>query len=165
MADSAQLYKVVNSDGTVTYTDTYQAGAEEVDLSSSNSAVMPSMSSSSNTTNQIKKQVKKFPKLELEFVSPQQEQTIRDNLGRMTVSARLVSDSKQNSIPAGIFQLILNGKLVQSQPAPTFTLDNLDRGEHKIQIQLVLQTGKILASTETRVFFMRRASSLITPSQ
>lgn len=154
---AATLYKIVNADGSVTYTDTPQPDAEPVDLSKVNSAVMPSLTDGS--TKPVKKTVQiKFPEYSLSFNTPAEQQTIRDNLGKVTVSATLTPTGN------GIFQLFFDGTLVQSQPAPVFQLNDVERGEHKIQIKFKHHTGKILASTEPRVFYLRRASALINPN-
>lgn len=161
MVNSAQLYKIVNEDGSVTYTDTYQPDAQEVDLTSSNSAVMASMPTPSNPQ---KKTIKAFPVFKLNFISPEDKQTIRNNLGTVTIFASLSSAKTTVAMPSGKFQLFIDGKLAQSKPVPTFTVQNLDRGEHSVQIKLIHQTGKILASTETRVFYLKQASRLINPN-
>lgn len=161
VANSAPLYKVVNENGSVTYTDTYQPDAKEVDLTSINSAVMPAIPTPSN---QQKRMIKEFPVYELTFISPEDKQTIRNNLGIMTISASLRSAANLTATPSGKFQLIIDGKPEQSNAVPTFTVKNLDRGEHSVQIKLIHQTGKILASTETRVFYLKQASRLINPN-
>lgn len=164
VTNSAQLYKIVNDDGSVTYTDTYQPNAQEVNLTSTNSAVMPSISASSTASNRQKKVLKEFPEYKLTFISPVDKQTIRNNSGNMTISASLNSASNLTATPSGKFQLIIDGMLKQSKPVPIFTVQNLDRGEHSVQIKLIHQTGKILASTETRVFYLKQASRLINPN-
>ena len=161
VTNSAPLYKIVNKDGSVTYTDVYQPNAQEVDLTATNSAVMPSMPASSN---QKKKVVKQYPVLKLAFNSPENEQTIRSNSGNLTVSATLSAASNSIAMPSGEFQLMIDGKLVQSKSVPSFSVKNLDRGEHNVQIKLIHQTGKILASTEIRVFYLKQASRLINPN-
>ena len=160
---SAQLYKIINQDGSVTYTDKYQPNAQVVDLSSVNSAVMPSIPTPAVTPNQ-RDTPEKNPDYKLTFISPEDKQTIRNNLGTVSFSATLSSTDNLSALPDGKFYLILNGKLIQSNSAPTFTVQNLDRGEHNVQIKLIHQTGKILASTQTRVFYLKQASRLINPN-
>ena len=163
-ANSARLYKVVNEDGTVTYTDQYQANAQEIDLSSTNSAVMPPFSTPAKSINRLNKVEKKGPEYKLTFIALEHKQTIRNNAGRLVISAELSTADNLPVVPNGEFQLIIDGQLIQSKTVPTFTIQNLDRGEHTVQIKLIQQTGKILASTETLVFYLKQASKLINPN-
>lgn len=157
-AAASTLYKVVNEDGSITYTDIPAPGAEPVDLSKVNSAVMPSLTTNKQTNPQVKPTQKPTIEYQLSLISPTQEQTVRDNLGNLTVRAKLSPQS------AGMFQLVLDGEVVQTQPQPVFELTNLNRGEHTIQVHFLQNRGKILASTPSTVFYLRRASALINPN-
>lgn len=151
---AATLYKVVSKDGKVTYTDKPQVGAEVVDLSAVNSAVMPSMAQPKNDVRA--KVVQKAPiKYQLTIVSPSHEQTIRNNLGELTIRGQLKPQAN------GIFDLYLNGKIIRSNPIPSFSLTGIDRGEHSIEIKFRNKSGKILASTPSQTVYLHKASALI----
>ena len=150
------LYKVVNKDGTVTYTDRPVKGAKEVDFKDLNSAVMPSMQSGRNTAQRNTKRVERaLPDFELTMLSPGDGETIRDNQGNLNVSGQL------QPAGSGEFLLFLNDQLKDTQNVPRFTLTNLDRGEHTVQIKFKHNSGKILASTQKQTVFLHRASALI----
>ena len=40
-------------------------------------------------------------------------------------------------------------------------LENVERGEHHIEVRLVGQSGKILASSGQQTFYLHKASALI----
>ncbi|MBC3767894.1 DUF4124 domain-containing protein [Neptunicella marina] len=150
----ATLYKVINKDGSVTYTDIPVEGAVPVDLSNTNSAVMPAMNTPkmkapSLTPSKIK------PAYLVNITRPTQQQTLRDNNGDLTVVAQ-VTPSR-----AAIAQLFLDGELIKQQSELTFELTNIDRGEHHVQIKLVNNSGKVIALSETITFYLHRASALI----
>ncbi|WJG08927.1 DUF4124 domain-containing protein [Aliiglaciecola sp. LCG003] len=153
LANAGTLYKIVNSDGSVTYTDSPQAGAVEVNMEHSNSAVMPSLSANSNAAQ--KRLAKAQPSYQLSISSPSDQETIRNNLGKVSVTAKI------SPIGNGKFQLYLDGTLAQTSPAPSFQLQDVDRGEHSIQVKFVSHKGKILASSQSIVFFLHQASILI----
>lgn len=155
---ATQLYKVVHLDGSVTYTDTPQEGAVEVDVTKTNSVTVPSLNAGNQTQLPAKRVDKKYPAYQLSIVSPQNEATVRNNLGKVTVKAQL------SPIGSGRFDLYLDGEIAQSSPAPSFQLQNVVRGEHDIQVKFVHHTGKILASSKKIVFFMHQASILINPN-
>ncbi|GAB2685012.1 DUF4124 domain-containing protein [Aliiglaciecola sp. 3_MG-2023] len=151
------LYKIVNSDGSITYTDTPQSGAEPLDLENTNSTVMPSLTNGVSKK-PIKRNRLEFPDYQLKIISPADKQTLRNNSGKVSVTAQL------EPVGNGKFEIYLDGELVQTSPAPSFRLQNVVRGEHSIQVKFIHHTGKILALSKPRVFYMHQASTLINPN-
>ncbi|WP_318448349.1 DUF4124 domain-containing protein [Photobacterium leiognathi] len=87
------------------------------------------------------------------LVSPMHEQTIRNNEGIINIHA--VTNSKLNNQTQA--QLVLDG-VVKGDPQTelTWTLDNVDRGSHQLQIQLV-KGGKVIASSDSITVYLHRA--------
>ncbi|MCV2883737.1 DUF4124 domain-containing protein [Aestuariibacter sp. AA17] len=161
---SSKIYKVVNEDGTVVYTDKFQAGAEEMTMSSTSTNTVSSLNTPSNsptlsTTSSTKKQERKRPNYSLSILQPANEATIRDNNGAFHVVAELTP------LVAGRFQLFIDGELIQTQPNPRFSLQGIERGEHQLQVKFKHSSGKILASSPPVVIYLHQASKLITPAQ
>jgi hypothetical protein len=155
---STVVYKKTNQDGTVSYSDEPSEGAVQLDQSTSNTVVMPSMLSpkrSSNVSENSKKSLSDKPLYTLSINSPSSEQTIRSNIGEVDVVASI------NPKASGIFQLMLNGELHLTQPTPVFHLQDLQRGEYSLQVRFVGKSGKILALTDTQIFYLHKASVLI----
>lgn len=157
-ASGSKLYKVVNADGSITYTDTPQNGAVQLDLERTNSVIMPALADANQGQQQSKNQKKAFPEYKLEVLTPSDKETIRNNLGKVTVAARL------EPVGNGKFELYLDGVLAQTSPAPSFQLQNVVRGEHSFQVKFIHHTGKILALSKPSVFYMHQASVLINPN-
>ncbi|WP_318456520.1 DUF4124 domain-containing protein [Photobacterium leiognathi] len=88
------------------------------------------------------------------LVSPMHEQTIRNNEGIINIHA--VTNSKLNNQTQA--QLVLDG-VVKGEPQTelTWTLDNVDRGSHQLQIQLV-KGGKVIASSDSITVYLHRAT-------
>ncbi|WP_318473076.1 DUF4124 domain-containing protein [Photobacterium leiognathi] len=88
------------------------------------------------------------------LVSPMHEQTIRNNEGIINIHA--VTNSKLNNQTQA--QLVLDG-VVKGDPQTelTWTLYNVDRGSHQLQIQLV-KGGKVIASSDSITVYMHRAT-------
>ncbi|WP_318403086.1 DUF4124 domain-containing protein [Photobacterium leiognathi] len=88
------------------------------------------------------------------LVSPMHEQTIRNNEGIINIHA--VTNSKLNNQTQA--QLVLDG-VVKGDPQTelTWTLDNVDRGSHQLQIQLV-KDGKVIASSDSITVYLHRAT-------
>lgn len=150
---AATLYKVTNADGSVTYTDRPVPGAEAVDLGKVNSATIPRLASSApKPANKQREQIS----YDLNIVQPAEEATVRSNLGEVTVTGRMTPTA------AGRYELYLDGALMESSGAPTFKLSGVHRGAHTLEIKFRNNSGKILASSPQRVFFLHRVSALIT---
>lgn len=147
------LYKVVGKDGSVTYTDVPRPGATPVVLGNPNiadSSSQPKTRPTPPKTVQVN-----YPDYQLTMTSPENGATIRNSLGQINVSASLAPQG------AGQFQLFLNDSLIETRATPFFQLENIDRGEHHIQIKFLHNSGKILASTDRRVVYLHRTSALI----
>jgi hypothetical protein len=54
-------------------------------------------------------------------------------------------------------QLYIDGKAhLKAQKHAMYSLRNIDRGEHKIKMDLINKEGKVIASSETVTFYMHR---------
>ncbi|GAB3014001.1 DUF4124 domain-containing protein [Bowmanella dokdonensis] len=154
---AATLYKLVKADGTVVFTDQPVEGAVPVDLPQINTAkplaakpVVPPPDARSSRP-QVQYQVA--------ITTPAPEATLRDNLGRVQIQASVQPDPRG----AGSYQLLLDGKVVETSPSPGFSLSGVNRGEHSIQVNFLSNSGKILASSPQQVFYLHQASALINP--
>lgn len=149
------IYRIVNKDGTVTYTDKPAPNAELVTLGPDNR-----ISNTSTKTNKPHKVVKKNTTLapipKMVILSPSAEETIRDNTGKVTIRGEVSNPNKQ-----GRFQLYVNEELVSEKAVPLFKLEKLDRGAYTFYIVHTNNTGKTLASSSPRTFYLHKASRLI----
>lgn len=150
-----EIYKVVNEDGSVTYTDKPAVNAEPIELGPDNRMSLPSpapqvsLPSSTNTA-------QKKPETTIKVVSPKPEATVRNNAGNMTIAANVQRPDKQ-----GKFKLFINDQLVMEQPSAVFKLQGINRGAHTFYITHTDNTGKTLASTSPQTFYLHQASRLI----
>lgn len=153
---AAVVYKKVNQDGSITYSDVPSEGAVELDLTAGNNAVMPALVPSQAKINKTVKTLKQAQvQYQLKLISPTAEQTIRSNNGKMSVVASITP-----KMP-GQYQLMLNGVLQLSQTSGTFKLENMRRGEYSVQVRFIGNSGKVLALTDMQTFYLHKASALI----
>ncbi|MFT5676856.1 MAG: hypothetical protein ACI808_002805 [Paraglaciecola sp.] len=152
------VYKKTNQDGTVTYSDEPSEGAVLLEQPTSNTVIMPSLLppkrplyvSEGSKKSSIAKTL-----YSLKIVSPAAEQTVRNNLGEVDIVASISPKA------SGIFQLMLNGELHLTKPNPVFHLKDLQRGEYSLQVRFVGKSGRILALTDTQIFYLHKASVFI----
>lgn len=161
---ATKIYKVVQADGTVIYTDKPSPGAKEFQFKSKPNVVSPVQ-----PTNKTGKRVftatpatvpQQAPtrNYQLTIKSPANDATIRNNEGKVSINASL------NPISNGVYELYLNGELYQKGNAPQFHLIDLNRGEYRIQMRFLDQTGKILASSSVSKFYLQKVSALLRPN-
>jgi len=150
---SAEVYKKVNPDGSVEFTDAPKSkDATPVPLSPTNTfkaTPAPPISSSQKskpTANQY---------TSASITSPSNDAAIRDNAGNLTVTASvtpsLQSDHKM--------VLMDNGVALSESTSGSFQLSNVDRGSHSLSIQVQDSAGKVIISSDPVTVHLLRHST------
>lgn len=160
-AQAAKVYSWTDSKGVVHYTDAPTPGqqAKEVDL-----RVAPLIGSSprsvqvedfNSLTGVDAKKEKEAAKLVIELLSPEQGSTLRDNTGNVVFQGQ-ISPKAPTQYDV---RLTLDGKaapIVKNGLA--IRVENLDRGAHEAQLELLAKDGTILAKSRVVTFYLHRAS-------
>lgn len=149
----AQIFKVVNEDGSVTYTDTPPPNAETVELDIKTRNVVSAIKTPKTQKVQVKK---KKPNYSVSITSPAPEATLRDNAGNIVIKAEQNSAEK-----APLYRLIFDGAPVKSNSSGIFKLEGVHRGAHTYKVELTNNTGKTLASSPTQTLYLHQASVFI----
>lgn len=151
-AASDKVYVWKNEKGVLVFSDSSRAGAEEVSVKNQ-ANIMPS-------TNTSILDIK--PKIidnnyTLDITQPENNATVRDNTGSVHITGRIKPIFK-----SGLnIQLNLDGRPYgKPQNHARFALRNVDRGQHQIKMDLLDQTGKVIASSSVITFYMHRASAI-----
>ncbi|MCP4956306.1 DUF4124 domain-containing protein [Photobacterium aquimaris] len=154
------IYSWTDDNGVVHFSDTPEVPqASTVELSVTEVLSQSTMVEASHVNNveveTITAEIESpLPVATISLLAPLHQQTLRNNDGDITI--RAVSNRKLNKTLQA--QLVIDGQ-VYSKPQTqlSWELTNIDRGTHKIQIQL-LNNGKILASSESITVYLHRAS-------
>ncbi|MFQ3248697.1 MAG: hypothetical protein ACI9O6_000499 [Glaciecola sp.] len=152
--NAGKIYKTVNEDGTITYSDQPTPGSVEVDFASNTTTVVQNPTTRTKQLITIKK--KQAVEHTLTVNSPSVEETIRNTTGTVSISASVTPNAP------GHYELSLHEKKLRSTSG-TFLVKDLPRGEYSYQINFVSTSGKVIASSEVRRFFMHKPSVLIKP--
>lgn len=97
------------------------------------------------------------------IATPADDAAVRENAGNLSVQVNL---SPQLDLANGhSIQLMLNGNLASSGTSTTLSITNVDRGTHGLVAQVVNATGEILASSGPITFHMLRHSVLFNRPQ
>jgi hypothetical protein len=85
------------------------------------------------------------------------KQTVRNNAGNLTVE--VVTESR--IAPQHQLELLVDGNVTAVYDGSSFNLQNLDRGEHALQLQIRdTESGKIYKSSPVVNITLQRFSSL-----
>jgi hypothetical protein len=95
----------------------------------------------------------------LVITQPAHQGTIHDNTGTVAVAVSL----QGADLAAGRhLRVLLDGKLYGEQLRTlSFTMRNVDRGEHSLSVTLVDDTNAVVTASPTITFYLQRASVLL----
>jgi hypothetical protein len=151
----AEVYKQVNPDGSVTFTDVPKSKDEEPvplqPITTFKAPKAPPISSSTKTS-----QPTTVEYTSISITSPANEDTIRDNSGNLTVTASVAP-----GLQSGHTMVLLdNGKSLGESASGSFKLSNVDRGAHTLSVQIQDSAGKALITSEPVTVYLHRRSGL-----
>jgi len=89
---------------------------------------------------------------------PQHGETLHDNSG--TVSVELALHGSTLTADKRLRVFIDGNPYLADQRVLEFTLKGIERGEHHLQVQLLDDAGRVLATSLTTTFYLWQASSL-----
>lgn len=148
-AVGAAVYKWYDAEGNVHFGDSPREGAEEVHVPPPQTyqpAPLPAFTPSPAEPEKPPAYVR------FELIAPADEATVRDNTGAMTVSFALDPALK----PGHKIRVLMDGEVKASSKSVTINLDNVDRGTHTLQGQVVDSRGKVQTASATITIHMHR---------
>ena len=152
----AAIYKTVDSAGNVTFSDVpppKDRQAETVTLSEPNTLEFqaPAAGRSYGSADDGSEELSYNS---VNIVSPSHDQAIRDNAGSVTIQAQI-----QPELHAGhLVRFLLDGQEVSRSPSLVHNLQNVDRGTHQVQVEIVNAAGDVVASSSRSTFHLQRYS-------
>lgn len=156
-AAETELYKWVDKDGTVHFSDQPTAGAEKIKVKDVDT--IPALKSPPAGPESPPAAVTHY---EITFTSPKAEETIRDNAGNVNVSVNLTPPLNDKS--GDTLQFSVDGQPQgDSGMATQLTLTNLDRGTHTVQATVLDGANRPLTSARV-TFYLQRFSALNNPA-
>jgi hypothetical protein len=173
----AGIYRSVDAEGNVVFTDEPSPGAEKIEISPS--TVISSdqgITSGDEETDDILKlspegesqtfepEADAIPSYQIRIIAPADDESIWVNNGNVSVS--MIVEPQLDAERGDLIVLNLDGADVgPAQPTTTFQLNNLSRGTHTVSATVVDRSGSALTSSETVTFHLHRTSVLNKPAQ
>ncbi len=155
---SAEIYKWVDDEGNIVYSDTPNNRAEEYEPPSLNAIPMPKPAPKSEQ----KKKPESPGYQSFRIVSPAPEQVVRDNSGNLTIQLA----SKPPLQDGHYYSVLVDGYvMVKKTTDNTITLPGINQGEHKIRVLIRDASGKTLAKTGSVIVHMKRRGTVSGANQ
>ena len=155
LSATAQVYKSVDEDGNVTFSDRPSQDAQPVDIGPTNTTPPPPVNAFP-APQPPEPDAEKKDLYQVAITSPENETIIPRGPGNFSVTAS-VSPSLKASHK---LQLMMDGEpREEPQVAATWNLTNVFRGEHNIQVAVIDGEGDELAISEPVTVFVFRPST------
>lgn len=157
----AQVYKVVDKDGNVTFTDQPPVdGSKPIKLAPISVIEAPAYETAPAATEGEGEAAEKEPSLadmrrayrDFAIIAPQQEESVWKADGPVAVAWN-VSTALQQGMQVTLY---LDGKVQGRTVQPMIPLSGLDRGEHTVKAELRDSKNRIIATAPTITFFVRQ---------
>jgi hypothetical protein len=151
----AEIYRGIDPEGNVFYSDTEQENSELIPTPTPNTIIMPKLEAEKPEITE-KKEENRYEAFSI--ISPANDATVKDNSGNLSIS--LLIKPKLDIKQGDIIRLSIDNQVVTKK---TTTLNNtitfVDRGTHTLKAELLDHSGKKLMSSSVQ-FHMKRFSVL-----
>ncbi len=152
-AEQKKVFVTVDKNNNLVFSDSPTPGSTELNIKDSNNLMLPV------TPQQVQVKKPKVPVYEVAIAKPVEQETLRENNGTVYVSGQIKPMFSQGLR----VRLYLDEKQVAGPTGnANFILHNIDRGEHQLRLELLNQSGKIIATSPITTFYLHKAS-IISP--
>ena len=152
----AGVYKWVDDNGTVHYSDTPQPGSEEVHVpppQTYSPAPLPSFT----PTPEPQDAPAQYSRLDM--TAPAQDANIWENTGSIAVS--FVMEPPLKTARGHQLQVLVDGEVRSTAKGSDVTIENIERGSHSLQGRIVDAAGEVLISSTAVTVHVHRQSVLL----
>jgi len=152
----AQVYRTVDKDGNVVFTDVADDNAEEVIIDIAPSYTPPVIIPPLTPEETAEDTVVVIPKYQVSITSPAQNESFQNPESiTVTVNISPVLNAKRTDK----LQFKLDGKPVgKASTLTSTTLAEIERGSHILVVSVVDKTGKVLKKSKSVLFHVHRRS-------
>ena len=148
------VYKSVDKNGNIIFTDQPVEGAEKIEIREAQSVEIPEARSIKLSPPDSVIEKKEYN--DISIISPLHDSTIHDNNGSVSIDAELSPDL----FTGDKIVFYLDGMQVAEGESLQHVLNNIDRGSHTINVAVVNSENREIKRSDDVVFHLRRASKL-----
>ena len=153
----AQVYRVVDENGNVTFTDKPPPDAEEIDVRAPNTSAPPVKSAfpEAQRNDSGSEDASEDAGYEVIITAPADETIIPRGAGNFTVTASVVP----SPLNGELLQLRIDGSAYKEpQRSASWALTNVSRGEHNITVAVVDENGNSISISDPIKVYVYRPS-------
>ena len=151
-AAAQEAYRWVDENGVVHYSDRPSEGAEQIELPTPNVAQTRRIAPAPATRTEVKPADEPAPVYEaINIVSPAEEETLWNIEGVLNVSVSLTP-----AMQAGHQVRAYHNGASQIVGGTSFQLQEVWRGEHTLQVEVLDSTGTLLIRSQPRRFYVQQ---------
>ncbi|HNP35773.1 MAG TPA: DUF4124 domain-containing protein [Woeseiaceae bacterium] len=147
----AVAYRWVDSEGVVHYSDRPEPGAEEISLPDANTTTVRRYTHTVQPQEKPKPPASRYESIEI--AAPAAEETLWNIEGVLKVSVALTPALQ----PGHQVRVYLDGK-AKNVSGMSFTLQDVYRGVHNLQAEVLDETGKTLIKSKPSRFYVQQNS-------
>jgi hypothetical protein len=152
----AEAYTWTDEDGIVHYSDRPQPGARLIDLGKfSASRPRPSTRTTTNTNTDADEQATAFGYSSIDIASPSAEETLWNIEGNLSVTVALTP-----TLRLGHRVRVYFDGTPQMVSGTSFQLQEVYRGVHNLQVEVIDETGKLLIRSRPSRFYVQQNTVL-----
>ncbi len=155
----AQAYRWVDENGVVHYSDMPGPNAERIDLQSESRPTPPRRTPTARSNdNDAGSQPEAFSYSSVQITTPAAEETLWNIEGVLNVSLAVTPALR----PGHQVRVYFDGepRMVQSL---SFQIENVFRGVHNLQVEVLDQNGQMLIRSQTNRFYVQQNSVITAP--
>jgi hypothetical protein len=146
------VYKTLDAEGNVIFSDVPSIGAEVIEIEEAQTINIPEEKYRPVT----KLKPDKIEYTKLVIASPENDATIYSNEGNVSINVEV----EPALLKKDLLVLFMDGKEISSGKSLQFSLVNLERGTHTVDVVVKNEKGKILKRSGKLVFHLRKFSKL-----
>jgi len=150
----ADIYKSVNDEGVIEYSDQPRDGAEKIKVKNPQSITLPKgadvFTSDNPSTNATTEGEATYQRVTI--TQPANDSAFNSGNGLVSVS----SETTPALQPGHSLQLVMDGTPYNSNQSGSFGLSNVDRGTHQLQVNVIDSAGKTITSSDITTFTLHR---------
>lgn len=149
------VYKSVNKEGVVEYSDQPREGSEEIKVKNPQSITLPKGVDVFNAPDADKESDNANVYQSIAITQPANDSAFNSGNGQVSISAETTPSLSNNDS----IQLVVDGQKYNSNKSGSFSLSNVDRGTHQVQVNVINEAGEILISSDITTFTLHRTNA------
>jgi len=154
------VYKSVNEEGVVEYSDQPREGAETIKVKNPQSVTLPKGSDVFSPARDNNEPNDKNTYQSIIITQPAHDSAFNSGSGQVSVSSETTPPLSNNHS----IQLVVDGTSYNSNKSGSFSLTNVDRGTHQVQVNVIDDNDKILISSDITTFTLHRTNAQRRPT-